>query len=412
MNLSRTDRILWALLGLGVVLYVWYELSRPVPPDWRPTFSPKDKIPYGLYALDNVLPQAFTKQSIHRTKRSAYEVLTELNAQKKQNTNFVWINVGVDITPPTMKALKQYVKRGNAALVSSYYWPSILSDSLKVKVGYGNEMPGAETINQYTRAASEVSDTSAVKLRHNRFSGKKFWFPSFMLQVPFSRFDSTQTNILGDYLFAMNTSEGASPNLIQLKIGKGRLLLHTHPYAFTNYGLLKGQNAAYAFGVLSQLPLRETYVDFYRRGSASDESLLQYVWRSEGLRWAMYGLFVLLGLYLFSGSKRRQRAIPVWEAPRNTTLDFVQTLGRLYYRKKDHKDLAERKIMYFMESVRHRYQVQTTDLSETLFEQLAAKSGHRKEEVASLFRFFDHLRKKTTLTNEDLRELTRRLYRF
>ncbi|HRK75340.1 MAG TPA: hypothetical protein PLL64_13745, partial [Rhodothermales bacterium] len=275
MNLSRTDRTLWALLGLGVVFYVWYELSRPVPPDWRPTFSPKDKIPYGLYALDKVLPQAFTKQAIHRTNRSAYEVLTELNGQKKQNTNFVWVNVGVDLTPTTIKALKQYIRRGNSALVSSYYWPPTLKDSLNVTVGYGNEMPGAEALNQYTKAASEFSDTSAVKLRHNRFSGKGFWFPSFMVQMPFSRFDSTQTVILGDYFFAGSTPEVSYPNLIQKKIGKGTLFLHTHPYAFTNYGLLKGQNAAYAFGVLSHLPLRETYVDFYRRGSASDESRLQ-----------------------------------------------------------------------------------------------------------------------------------------
>ncbi|MBN8588909.1 MAG: DUF4350 domain-containing protein [Rhodothermia bacterium] len=412
MNLSRIDRFLWAALILGVVFYVFYEATKPAPPDWRPTFAPKDKIPYGLYALDKILPQAFPNQKLHRTEKSAYELLSALNIQNKSNTNFVWIDIGVGLSPLTIKALKQFVKKGNTAFISSYYWPKTLKDSLKADVGYGNEMPGSAAVNQFARSVSETSDTSSVGLRHTHFKDKKFWFPAFMQNVPFRAYDSTRTQVLGDAFYKTNKIFEAEPNFIRMKIGDGFLFLHTQPYAFTNYGLLKQNKAAYAFGVLSHLPVQETYFDAYRRGSTTDESLMQYVWRSDALQWAFYGLSLLLFFSFFSATKRRQRIIPVWELPRNTTREFVQTLGRLYYRRKDHKDLANRKITYFMESIRSRYYVQTDHLDDAFFEHLAAKTGHSKDSVASLFNFFEHLQKKAVLNDEDLRELTRRIYRF
>lgn len=65
-----------------------------------------------------------------------------------------------------------------------------------------------------------------------------------------------------------------------------------------------------------------------------------------------------------------------------------------------------------MESIRSRYYVQTDHLDDAFFEHLAAKTGHSKDSVASLFNFFEHLQKKAVLNDEDLRELTRRIYRF
>ena len=62
--------------------------------------------------------------------------------------------------------------------------------------------------------------------------------------------------------------------------------------------------------------------------------------------------------------RRKQRYIPVVAKPKNDSLDFVKTIGRLYYDKGDHKNLSRKMGAFFLEHVRSRYKLPTGTLNE------------------------------------------------
>lgn len=73
--------------------------------------------------------------------------------------------------------------------------------------------------------------------------------------------------------------------------------------------------------------------------------------------------------------KRKQRPVPVIPVTGNSTAAFVETIGRLYYSKKDHGNLALKMAQHFLEKTRKRYYLDTSRLDEGFARDLAAKSG-------------------------------------
>ena len=72
---------------------------------------------------------------------------------------------------------------------------------------------------------------------------------------------------------------------------------------------------------------------------------------------------------------------------KNDSLDFVQTIGRLYYDGKDHKDLAQKMGAYFLDHVRSRYKISTNDLDEAFIHALHQKSGYPVATLSELIDF-------------------------
>ena len=60
-----------------------------------------------------------------------------------------------------------------------------------------------------------------------------------------------------------------------------------------------------------------------------------------------------------SQGKRKQRIIPVITPLKNTSLEFVETIGRLYYQKGTRSGIAHKKIIFFLDFIRTRYNIAT-----------------------------------------------------
>jgi hypothetical protein len=89
--------------------------------------------------------------------------------------------------------------------------------------------------------------------------------------------------------------------------------------------------------------------------------------------------------------RRKQRIIPVVSKPKNDSLDFVKTIGRLYYDKGDHKNLCRKMSAYFLEHVRSKYKLQTSNLDEDFIKLLQFKSGAGEQEIRSIVTFIKYL---------------------
>ena len=120
------------------------------------------------------------------------------------------------------------------------------------------------------------------------------------------------------------------------------------------------------------------------------------------LRWAYYiTIFVILLFVLIEG-KRRQRIIPVIKPLGNTTLEFVNVVSRLYFQKQDHRNMTRKKIVFFLEHVRTRYQLATNKLDDAFAISLSHKSGYPLEKTKYLIWKIQQIDIAGNITADDL----------
>ena len=114
---------------------------------------------------------------------------------------------------------------------------------------------------------------------------------------------------------------------------------------------------------------------------------------------------------IFEG-KRKQRKVPIVLPLKNTTVDFTKMIGKLYLQHKDHKNIAEKKITYFLDYVRQHFYLKTTHLNKELAQKLATKSGKNLQEVETLFRFIQKIQNQNQITERELQQLCERIEVF
>ncbi len=110
--------------------------------------------------------------------------------------------------------------------------------------------------------------------------------------------------------------------------------------------------------------------------------------------------------------RRRQREIPPHEQPKNDSLDFVQTLGRLYHDKGDHKNLALKMAAYFLEHVRSRYKLPTHTLDEAFTKSLNQRSGYPEEKTAAIIASIHNMRQADSVSDAQLTAFYKQLEDF
>jgi hypothetical protein len=174
------------------------------------------------------------------------------------------------------------------------------------------------------------------------------------------------------------------PNFIRYSFGGGHLSVHLAPLTLSNYFLLQKNNRQYLDGVWSSLPPNIAAVywhEYFKRRAES--SSLGILWRHPATRWALLLTILALSLYVLFESRRRQRIVPIVVPPQNTSVAFVETVGRLYHARGDHRNLAEKMVQHFLEGVRNAHGLPTTELNDAFAEALSRKSGCAPREAAA-----------------------------
>lgn len=117
-------------------------------------------------------------------------------------------------------------------------------------------------------------------------------------------------------------------------------------------------------------------------------------------------------LYVLLGMRRRQRSIPAQPPLRNDSLDFVKTVGRLYFEKADHTNLARKMTVYFLEHLRSRYQLSTGLLNDDFIQQVVERTGVPEEEVRPVIETAVRLQSNVSVNDKQLETYYRRLEKF
>jgi len=288
-----------------------------------------------------------------------------------------------------------FVGEGNTVFISSFRIGDSLLHYLKVKIQVDNSL-------FFLRDTLKVKVNSPVT--NDTFS---FEYPGDSYGSYISSLDSQYTTVLG-------TDENGRPDFVKFNYKSGgAIYLHFAPMAFTNFFLLHKNNKAYYDNVFSYMPKSVTEIkwDEYFRYSR-DFSVLRFLLSIPSFRWAFWLLLLLFLLIYVFESKRRQRPIPAVNILRNSSLDFVKTIGRLYYQRKDNLNLAHKMAAHFLGHVRTKYNLATASLDSEFAEKLSYKSGYDKILVKDIVDHIKVMQQQQSLSDEGLLQLNQKIESF
>ena len=353
--------------------------------DHRVTLNKKDKIPYGTYVAYQNLPHLFPQAKITINKKApGYwdEAVLDYDTGRQA---IIIICKDFNASNEELTELFHFADRGNDVLISSYDLSNDAQNFFHLDLSYADAgFPVFENFSEL--------DTLNLGLMHPPFSAtyNQYTYPGRKFNSWFNAFDSSMSYLLG-------TSGKSKPSYIRLRVGDGNFFIHTAPLAFSNYFLLHKQNMGYYSQLLSSMDAGastiawdEYYLHKPQSSGQKEPSPLRVLMEQRAFRMALLTALAGLLLFVLLGIKRNQRMIPVVAAPGNDSLDFVKTIGRLYFQKRDNKNLCRKMIVHFTEYVHSRFNITTGNMDADFITRLSQKSGcsvHTIQSITDYIRF-------------------------
>jgi hypothetical protein len=311
---------------------------------------------------------------------------------------YILVSPFVDARKKEAERMKDFISNGNTMLVIT----DGVSDAFKEVFGIGIEkFPFAITSNPYG-----LEDTY-------KYLGDSLSSDTTRYGYYFSPLTSIPDTLKNEKVVTRNMF--GQPDGIELEIGTGKLILVTNAEAVSNYFLLTRENYRYAVGLLSHLnfnPDALYWDEFYRRNlnrPGEDESVFSAILAIPALRWAFWLLLILCAIAILTNLFRRQRVIPVRKQNRNTTVEFTQTIARLYYNKRDNRNIALKMIQHFMEHIRSNYYLPHQKLDDAFATVLAGKTNQPVPKTQRLVQRMWSIQQGAEVSDDQLLELNRQL---
>jgi hypothetical protein len=381
----------------------------------RVTLRKQDKIPYGTSIAYENLPYLFPDATIYTSKQEPgfWDSLSNYDA----NQAYIVVTDHFNPDSDEVRRLLTFIKNGNDVFISA----KSVSEEVTDIVGC-NILDLSEPIfTEEDGMVTAKDDSLTVSLSKQYFStDSNFSYPGRKFSSSFTKLNTIITNELGN-------GENETTNFIHLKAGKGNFFLHLSPMVFSNYFLLHKNNMHYyemALSVISPAATKVVWDEYYtskgKRNRNNEKkkdwfSVFMNMKNAEGkksFQAAFWVLVTLLALYVLLEMRRKQRYIPVVAKPRNDSMEFVKTIGRLYYDKADHKNLSRKMAAYFQEHVRAKYKLATGNMNDDFIKALQYKSGVPDYEIRGIVSFIKYLDDAPAINQNQLTEFYKQLESF
>lgn len=361
------NKILYLVVGLLFVGYLVLELVPRKPYDWSVGYGTRENKPFGTKLLHERLPDLFPGQEIRTVQSEPARVLKEF---EKKPSNYIIITGDLDMSTRDTETMLAFVRRGNTLLLAAETFSGAMADSLNLE----NKLDFLEETDELLKPPPKDNylmflDSSETVLNKR--------FP-LMDYIHYNKLPYPDGEVL-------SVNKEGEPVFTRIPVGDGAVFVHSVPFIFTNYYMVDPVCHQYISHALSYLPVQPViWDDHYKPANVDLQSTVSFILDSPALRFGWILLMVTLVIFVLFDGKRKQRIIPPAEPNANTTLEFVQTVSRLYLGHADHQDIANKKIKYFLEYVRTRWMINTQELNEAFETRLAAKSGVPLHEVKEL----------------------------
>lgn len=402
---KATPLILGGIVLIGLIVY--FALYQSKYFNWEPKYEVNGKEPYDIKVLYSLLEANFDLQPLEG------RVTEELSrdAAEADGTSYLYIGPQPKYTESEAFHLKQYVLAGGEAFIITEDVPDSLSQFLLETTDCGS-------MTEWTgRNLGEYSGKVYAGFTHPTISEDLYPYSYYRNNIPGSRtwnfipeqvFCDDEDRVypiarLGNY----RLDNKVYANFVKVDVGEGSFYFHSNPIMFTNFFMTDRDTAGveYAQNVFAHISNDKLYWDTKSRLSPKQEkanrrirptgpvkSPLEYIFSQRSLRASWYLFLALSLIYVFFRAKRRQRRIPILEKNRNTSLEFVETIGTLYFQQQDHKGILKKQMHLFLGHIRQRYHLVTRDLDEKLIDRIVVRARVDKTIVQDIFNEYFKLR--------------------
>lgn len=351
--MNKTFKIYAVIFAIVLAIIALLEVNKTEVTDWRKNFNTSKKSPFGLYVFNQEAKFLFNDK-LRKVSENPYDYYESTG--KKPHNIFV-LETELDIE--SWKKIMEEVSKGSDAMIINQYIPKNISDS----IGF------------YTSNFS-YSESNVLKLTDKKFSNSFIKIEKFPGGRGFT-YIKPEIEILGKII-----SEEADDQagFIKAKYGKGHFYVHSEPLFLTNYYLLKKGNNQYAQDVFSYLPDRET-LWFTDKKSERSQFFMRFILDNPALKYAWWLLLGGMILFIFFNAKRKQRIVPILDPLKNSSVDFVKSIGNLYMQEGDFHEMMVKKAQYFLHKVRMDLLIDTQNLDDDFAKKLQLKTGRSEEKI-------------------------------
>lgn len=348
-------------MGLGIAVIVALQVTAPKPISWTYTYEGQDKNPYGGWIAQHYLDRIIAGD-IRSVKSSWWADTASPNLPRHDET---YVIITHDFSPDNEASRRfiNFVRSGGTLFIAS----DKLSDSVASSFGVETRSRAvADTMRMI------LGDTTVTYAMHAFNYANTFTSDDTLTWQALARCDTSVV-------------------MARRQFGKGVLILCGTPDVLTNKSFLDSSTRRIPVAILSALPAKPVVWDeYYKPKHADDVTVNKAIGAIPGLSLA-YWILVCTGfLYLLLAGRRRQRPIPIVHPVRNTSLDFVSTVGRLYFRRHDNQNLSSKLSRLFRDHVVNRLRLRIDVDTETLAQNISAASGADIALVNDILRRVSH----------------------
>jgi hypothetical protein len=384
--------VLFSVLTALLITYFFLGRDRKKQFSWKESYKADSDQPYGTMFIRRLLESYRPGEKlIHNDKTPLAELLA--NDTTSYPADYIFIGKELLLSDDDISELLWFISSGNDAFVATSYLPYQLVDSI-FSAECENElyldehgMPAA-TFNFYHQSLRTSKGYTFAYKRGGRTIDYRW-----MAIQPDVFCDSTRT------LVALGHFDNDAVNFCRLPFGLGNLYIHTNPIAFTNYFMRMPDKAEYAAEVFSHLDGKTIIWDEYSRAqfatSETENNPLELIMQNESLKFAWWLMLLAAILYTIFTAKRKQRIVPVREEKVNTSLEYVKMVSALHFENGNNKDIALKKMKYFLYFIRAKYGIQSTEVTQDHFKRLAEKSLIELNHIESIFNEYRRIEKNT-----------------
>ncbi|WCM42647.1 DUF4350 domain-containing protein [Flavobacterium sp. CBA20B-1] len=374
---------------LAVLLVIFVQMYFPNPINWNRNFNTNSKDPYGLYVFNEELPQLLPNQNLTKTALTPYEFLLESEQIPAAQTTFLMVEGNRFIDHSSIEKLLEQVKNGADLIIT------------------------AESFYQGRKAFLDTLNIRSHEIKTNNLHFVSTQTPNkdtLVLKDTYSTIFTIKDAEKHQVIAKMNSN----PVFLSSKFGKGTVYICSTPILLTNYYLLhKDENtASFAENFTSFLKKKNViWFDQNHQSNelANNESIFKVILKNKSWRFGWYTLVCGLILFLIFYGKRKQRIVPIIEPVKNTTVEYIETVGNLYFQENDHTQLLQKKIQHALYFIRTEWNISTQTINQEFKEKLKQKSMAADSDINQFVTFVQQFNLSYKYTQKQLIQFTKLL---
>lgn len=390
-------------------LLMMLSCSQKKETNWQVTFDKNSKEPYGCYLSYHLLRNFFPNADIESGRNLFSEVNHSLDKMyaysSKGRTSFV-VCRNFETDSVELNKLIRYVQLGNTVCI-------VAENFSENMFRYFNLTPSY--VDYSESSFFSIYEDTIPDQRTNIFFNHvlyPFTYNGLSIQHGFT----IDTAIHEKYYFMGYSTSIDTPNSMIRSVGDGNLVICRNPITLTNHFMLQNDNRKFIecfFSYFSSSTSTVTWYNMYERKARENNEIdLSWLLKFPPLFYAFLILAILLLFYTLFEGKRRQKNIPVIQGNTNSSLEFTETVGMLYYNKKDNKNLSEKMIQHYLENVRSKYSLKTNALNEEFADLLSQKTNHTYTDTQAFIAYIRYIRESYEVTDIDIKHLYHQLQKF